>query len=254
MEYLSIEQAKQESGLRLVLTKGVPGPWSEVAKALFNWHRVDFSPVVQYGGQDNPDLVEWTKHRNAPIALYQDEAPRVRWLEILDLAERLGSGPSLIPQDRAQRIFMIGLINEIAGDKGLAWNARLLMLDAAYQMMGEAQAAKMPMFADYQYQAGAIDAAKQKIESFLTFLAQILKQQTAVKSDYLIGSELTAVDIFWAYFSNMLDTLPAELNPMPDGLRQSWAILGQSVSDFDPIVIEHRDRIFKQHLKLPLEF
>ena len=35
MEYLSVEEAKNRSGLRLVLTRGVPGPWGEAAKAIF---------------------------------------------------------------------------------------------------------------------------------------------------------------------------------------------------------------------------
>ncbi|MFB0933304.1 MAG: hypothetical protein QMB60_04050, partial [Pseudomonadales bacterium] len=124
MEYLSIEEAKGMTGLRLVLTKGVPGPWSEAAKAVLNLRGVHFIAVEQKGGGRNPDLIEWTRHRNAPVALYNDEAPRVRWLEILDLAERLGSGPSLIPSDTDDRITMIGLANEIAGENGFAWNAR----------------------------------------------------------------------------------------------------------------------------------
>ena len=94
MEYLRVEEAQERDGLRLVLTASVPGPFSEAAKALFRHHHVDFLPVRQIGGRENPELVAWTRHRNAPIALYNDEAPRVRWLEILDLAERLGNGAS----------------------------------------------------------------------------------------------------------------------------------------------------------------
>ena len=32
-EYIEVEQARAMSGLRLVLTPGVPGPWSEAARA-----------------------------------------------------------------------------------------------------------------------------------------------------------------------------------------------------------------------------
>jgi hypothetical protein len=53
----------------------------------------------------------------------------VRWLELLDLAERLGSGASLYPDDRDDRITMVGLINEIAGENGFAWDARLIMFE-----------------------------------------------------------------------------------------------------------------------------
>ena len=48
--------------------------------------------------------------------------PRVRSMEILELAERLGSGQSLIPEDREARIRMVGLINEMAGEQGFAWH------------------------------------------------------------------------------------------------------------------------------------
>ena len=101
MDYITVEEARNRAGLRLVLTRGVPGPWGEAAKALFGLRNVDYTPVQQIAGDPNPELVEWTRHRNAPIALFDDEPPRVRWLEILDLAERLGRGPSLMPEDRA---------------------------------------------------------------------------------------------------------------------------------------------------------
>ena len=88
MDYLSVEEARDLDGLKLVLTGGVPGPWSEAAKALFNHHQVPFHPVLQVGGQSNDALVAWTGHRNAPVAVWNDEAPRVRSMEILELAER----------------------------------------------------------------------------------------------------------------------------------------------------------------------
>ena len=112
MEYQSVEAGQAASGLRLVLSAGVPGPWGEAAKAVFKLRDVPFTPVAQVGGGENPELVEWTRHRNAPIAMYNDEAPRVRWLEIVELAERLGSGASLLPEDIEDRMRMVGIVNE----------------------------------------------------------------------------------------------------------------------------------------------
>jgi hypothetical protein len=253
MEYLTVEEARERSGLRLVLTRGVPGPWSEAAKALFTLRNVDYAPVQQIAGGDNPELVEWTRHRNAPIALYENEAPRVRWMELLDLAERLGSGPSLIPENRDDRMLMLGLINEIAGEGGMAWNARLLMFHAGVVGQGP-EAAKNPMFADYQYDAEAIAASAVKIQGFLDYMASHIKVQQGKGSHFLVGSQFTAADVYWAYFSNMLEPLPAEQCPVPDGLRAIWGILAQSVSGYDPVLIEQRNRIFADHLVLPLEF
>ena len=253
MEYLSIEEAKSMTGLRLVLTKGVPGPWSEAAKAVLNLRGVHFIAVEQKGGGRNPDLIEWTRHRNAPVALYNDEAPRVRWLEILDLAERLGSGPSLIPSDTDDRITMIGLANEIAGENGFAWNARQLMLHAGAVAQPEA-IAKNPMYADYLYDEKIIASKIAAVEQFLSYLTQRIDVQRNAGSAYLIGNSLTAADVYWAYFSNMLQSLPAEKNPMPNRLPQSWAVLAKTISGYDPTLIAHRDNIFNEHLELPLSF
>ncbi|MFP6808455.1 MAG: hypothetical protein VB957_14955 [Pseudomonadales bacterium] len=254
MNYLSIEEAKQQTGLRLVLTRGLPGPWSEAAKAILNVRNVDYVAVEQQGGRRNPELVEWTGHRNAPIALFNDEPPRVRWLEILDLAERLGSGPSLIPEDRDDRMLMVGLANEIAGDRGFAWNARLLMLNAGFQAQGQVALEKNPMYSEYQFDAEQVQYQKTNIELFLTDLTTRIRLQNERGSNYLVGSTLTAVDIYWACFSNMLEALPPEKNPMPDGLRSSWAILAKSIHVYDPILIEQRDKTYQNHLSLPLTF
>ena len=253
MDYQSVEAARNLPGLRLALTVGVPGPWSEAAKALFRLRGVDFVPVAQVAGDANQELVDWTRHRNAPVAMYEDEAPRVRWLEILDLAERLGSGPSLVPTDRAERMFMVGLINEMAGEGGLAWNARILMLNAAFMAQGDA-ATQNPMFAEYGFDPGAVDAAIAWIEGFLGYFASHLQAQSERGSEYLVGDSFTAADVYWACFSNMLQPLPPEQCPMPEGLRGVWGVLASSVSGYDPVLIEYRDRILAQHFELPMQF
>ncbi len=250
MEYLSVKEAETKPGLRLVLTAGVPGPWSESAKALFRHHQVAYLPVRQEGGRDNPELVAWTKHRNAPIALYNDEAPRVRWLELLDLAERLGKGPSLFPEDRTNRMLMVGLVNEIAGENGFAWNARLLMLNATYQAVGD-KAYKNPMLKDYQFDPENIARVTKSLNDFLAYLAAHMRAQS---SPYLIGDQFSAADLYWAYFSNLLQPQPAAINPMPDFLRKSYQLTATVLEPFDDILVSHRDKIFEQHLETPLTF
>ena len=254
MEYSSVAEVENQNGLRLVLTRGVPGPWSEAAKALFTLRKVPYAPVAQIGGRDNPELLAWTRHRNAPVALYNDEAPRVRTMELIDLAERLGSGPSLVPTDRGRRMLMVGLINEIAGERGFAWNSRLLMLHAGVQAQGEQVIEKNPMFADYHYDSDSIDNAVKEIEALLGDLTSHINSQQDKGSNYLIGDRLTAADVYWAYFSNMLQALPSEVNPMPDGLRASWGVLAGCIAQYDKVLIEQRDHIFEKHLVLPLTF
>ena len=115
-------------GLRLALTCHAPAPYSMSAKAIFALKQVPYVAVAQIGASENETLQAWTGHRNAPVAVYNEEAPRAGWLEILNLAERLGTGPALVPQDIELRMQMVGLTNELIGENGLIWNMRLLML------------------------------------------------------------------------------------------------------------------------------
>ncbi len=250
MHYLDIEEAKAETGLRLVLTEGVPGPWSETAKAVFNHHKVPFVPVRQRGGGKNPELKAWTGHRNAPVALYNDEAPRVRWQEILDLSERLGSGSSLYPADIEQRVDMVGLSSEIAGENGFAWCARLVMFDAIIEKQGIEAMAKNPMFYDYQYDPEKSAVVLERLRSILDYLATRLRHG----GDYLVCDQFTAADLYWAYFSNLLEPQSEEVNPMPSFLRNNYHMAATALGGFDDILIAHRDRMFARHLITPLTF
>ena len=254
MEYLTVSEARDRHGLRLVLTRDVPGPWSESAKALLRWHNVDYLPVEQIGGRRNEELVEWTGHRNAPIALYNDEPPRVRWQEILDLAERLGSGPSLYPADIRDRIQMVGICSEICNEGGLAWHARMLMLNVTYESHGDVVFEKNPMFKEYGFSPAAVITALDRVKQILSYLTETITRQKQQGSIYLVGDSMTAADIYWACFSNMLEALPPGDCPLPDYLRQGWSTLAKSIGEYDRVLIEQRDRIFEQHLWLPMDF
>lgn len=250
MEYLSVTEAQPLDGLRLALTQGVPGPWSEAAKAVFKLRNVPFTAVAQEGGGENPELVAWTNHRNAPVAMYNDESPRVRWLELVELAQRLGSGPDLLPQDINLRMQVVGLVNEIAGESGFAWNGRLLMLAPGLEKQGEG-ILKSPMYRDY-YDNSSDPAAR--VQEVLDLLAVQIKNQKAAGSEYLVGDNLTAADVYWAFFSQLLSALPDEQNPMPNFLRKSWGMVAMAIGKQDPVLLEQRDGIFAKHLELPLSF
>jgi hypothetical protein len=230
MDYLSVEEAKAAGGLRLALTGGVPGPWSEAAKGLFRVRKVDYLPVFQELGSANEALQAWTGHRNAPTAMYEDEAPRVSPVDMINLAERLGSGPSLVPADIDDRVTMFGLVNEIAGENGFAWSARVLMFAAMVENAGEAAMYDNPMLHNYHYDPADIAGAPAKLVAILDRLSRQLSAQSAAGSRYLVGDGLTAVDIYWACFSQMLDPLPPEVNPMPDSVRGIWSVTAKAVA------------------------
>lgn len=251
MDYVSIEAAQATTGLTLVVNAGVPGPWSESAKALFRHHQIPFLAVPQIPATANEDLLAWTGHRNAPIAIYPSEPPRTRALELLELAERLGLGASLMPKKRAGRIQVTGWVQEIAGERGFGWCARYLIFNQWASQMSDAARAANPMFEAYGYDESSQARMLERAQSFLSDLALAMKART---SAYLIGDHLTAADLYWAYFSNLLAPLPVEVNPMKPSSRQAYEIPGQLLAGYDPVILAHRDFIFDQHLQQPLDF
>jgi len=53
----------------------------------------------------------------------------------------------------------------------------------------------------------------------------------------------------------LLDPLPHELCPMPEGIRGSYLLTDSDVRKAaDPILIEHPDFMYKEFLTLPLDF
>ena len=50
---LSVSDAQQQTGLRLMLNRSVPGPWSEAAKAVLDLRHVAYQAVEQQGGHQD---------------------------------------------------------------------------------------------------------------------------------------------------------------------------------------------------------
>ena len=254
MEYKTVAEAKDLPGLRLALTAGAPAPWSQSAKSVMHVKNIPYTPVVQKGGGANEELLAWTGHRNAPVAMFEDEPARTGWYEILVLAERLAPTPSLLPANVTDRALMIGLCNEICGEEGFTWQARHLMFEAVLKAQGDGFK-KSPMFSAYRYSEENVKAAPSKIILILEALTAQLQSQKKAGSQYFVSDQLTALDLYWANMSQIIAPYPPEQNPMPDPVRQMWlAVRAQVESAIDPILIAQRDFIFEKHLTLPLDF
>lgn len=254
MKYLSVAEARNLPGLRLVLTAGVPGPWGEAAKAVFAARNVAYAPVEQTAMAPNEELVEWTGQRNAPTACLDDEPPLTGWRDMIHLAERLGTGPSLLPATQRDRALCLGYVAEIAGPDGFGWNRRLQIMSA---YLADEKAAKelQPMITAYGVTTEAATKASARLTAIMAGLAEQLHRQAEAGSAYLIGDGLTALDLYWACFSMMVRPLPAEVNPMPDWLRPLYTALDPMVdAAVDPILIAHRDHIYQRHIGLPLDY
>lgn len=258
MKYATVAEARGQSGLRLVLTAGLPGPWSESAKAIFRARDVPFLAVEQLAGEPNADLLAWTGMRNAPIAVIDNEPPVHGWLDLLMVAERLGSGPSLLPESSAERALALGLSCEICAPYGFGWQRRLLMFDQGY---GPAALSSGPlhvqsMLQNYGYADAAVQAAEDRMVAILTTLTDQLRKQQAAGSRYFIGHQPSSIDFHWACFSQMIAPLPVEDQPaMPQWLIDKYSDIGPRVADaLDPILITHRNMIYSELIGLPLEF
>ena len=260
MKYVDIADAMKMDGLRLVLTQGVPGPWGEAAKGLFHVKNVPYAAVAQQGGGANEALVAWTGFANAPQAIYEGERTRIGWSEILFLAERVGESPPLIPQDPRERALMFGLLHEIAGENGFAWTRRLQLFHPLLsQPEGQVPEAILEsvgrMAQRYDYSPESAARADERVRQLLELFSAQLLRQAERGSPFFVGDALSAADIYWATFAAMVTPLPEDQNPMPAMLRASYTLTDESIlRSADDVLLEHRDRIYRDYLELPLSF
>jgi glutathione S-transferase len=258
VQYLSVAEAIARPGLRLALTRGVPGPWGEAAKAILHVKRIPYAAVAQEAGGDDAALVRWTGAANAPTAVWNDEPARSERNAILLLAERLAPEPALLPRDPGERALCLGLSHAIAGELGFGWCRRLMMLDAmmrAKQLPEAARALRDRLAWRYGWDETAAAEAPARAAEVLGLLARRLHAQAARGSRYLIGEALSAADLYWATFAALVRPLPHDVCPMPPQTRAVYESKHPAVeAALEPILLAHRDFVYERHLPLPLDF
>ena len=251
-QYVSVEEAQQRAGLRMVVVGGIPSPWGEAAKGILHVKGIEWAAVrLDY---DSQALKDWAGQRSGPVALYGDERPRAGWAEILLLAERLAPEPPLLPADAAARALAFGLSHEICGEQGLGWMRRLQLVQAGLQGQGgfELRAAKY-IGKKYGYSPEAGAASSARVGQLLGMLATRLKAQQVAGSAFYVGDTLTAVDVYSAAFMAMFKPLPQEACPMDAATRAAFETLDASTAQaLDPLLLAHRDMMYQRYLELPL--
>jgi hypothetical protein len=260
LKYASLADAKNMSGLRLILgAHTIPGPWREACKSLFYVKKISYIPVA-FVGQDGSDreLRAWTAQNSAPVAIWNDEPPRSTWIEQLYLAERLHPHPPLIPAHLEERTLMFGYINEIAGQNGFAWSKRLTMIHGTVtnpQVDEPTRTFWLKFGTKYGYSVEAAEAAPTRMVEVLRLLGARLEQQKAKGSKFFIENQLSALDIYWATFATLLQPLPPELCPMATAFRAFYTEKNPVVtSAMSPLLLAHRDFIYREYLELPIVF
>jgi len=251
-EYVSLEEARQLSGLRLVSIRGVPSPWTQAARAILRVKGLDFT-LAQQTPDDPPGLLqEWTGQTSFPVLAFNQEPTRSGWAEILLLAERLSPQPAGIPSDPAARAAFFGLAHEICGEMGLGWCRRLQSIAAG--MQGERPSPVAAYLGPkYGYSPESAAHALQRVIEVLTLLRDRLAAQEAAGSRYLMGSDLTALDLYWATFCNLVSPLPPDKLPLDDAMRPIFTSTEPEViALLEGRLLEHRDRIYDEFLELPV--
>ncbi|MDB4954987.1 MAG: hypothetical protein JWO36_2556 [Myxococcales bacterium] len=250
IEFVDLATARASRGVRIVVSGFVPSPWSEAVKGLF---RVQDVPVLAVRASRDAELASWTHAQNVPSVFHDDEPPRTVWSQILALAVRLGAPGGLLPVDLEQRAATVGMIHEIAGEDGLGWNQRLLMLDASFTTDG-ARGFALPiaqyLAPKYGYAADRIAGARARIVDVLLALRKKLGS-----SEYFDGTRPGALDIYCATFLTPLtiitDTDCPALSP---ALRQAFATAAEALGpDVPAELLAHRKRMFESHLAWPIQ-
>lgn len=258
-EYISVEEARERSGLRIVVSPGLPAPWTEACKNVYQVKGLDFVLAAQEFGQERGPLVEWTAQSSAPVVAWEKERPRSTWIEQLYLAERLAPSPRLIPERVEDQVQMFGLAHAILGEGGFVWNRRHKLVEglrAAPDALGPDTLALTDYLAKvYLYSDPEAKAAEGRCVAILDHLTAQLERQRSRGSRFLVGDRLSAVDIYWASAAVLVEPLPEDVNPMPAPLRALYANAGREIrAAAEPLLMEHRDNIYRDFLKLPIDF
>jgi glutathione S-transferase len=255
ISYVDLETARAARGVRMAVASALPSPWTEAAKGLFHVKEIPVLAVRSL--RVAPELQAWTGADNVPAVMFDDERPRTGWAEIIALAERLGGRVPLVPADPEGRARLFGLIHELAGEGGLGWSNRLLMMDGALRSDGR-EGFPVPvaqyLAPKYGYAPERAAPARARVGEVLGLFDRTLAGARAAGHRYLLGGALTALDIYVAAFvTPMVGVTEAECPEMRPRLRPAFEHLTREVGGLlSPELAAHRRFVYDQHLGWPI--
>jgi len=222
-------------------------------KGIFHVKQLECRYAAQAKSDEPEALVDWTGSTGVPVVAFEKEPLKTGWAEILLLAERLAEAPLLIPADPAQRALMFGLSHEICGEMGFGWCVRLQMLKTSMDHSGAGGAEFPPEVAarlavKYGFNPRHVVVSEARVIAILKLLDDTLGSQR-----YLLGETLTAVDIYWAVFANLLAPLPEEMLPAHPMIREIYTTRVEEFAQaFTPKLRDHQRFIYESYLELPV--
>ena len=257
LTFVDLEEARAARGARMLAASALPSPWTEGAKGIFHVKQLPLR-CVRFRRGDAAQAA-WSGARNVPAVLFDDEPGRTGWAEILSLAERLGGAVPLVPAEPAARVRLFGLAHELAGEDGLGWNARLIMIHGSLASDGARSfplAVARYLAAQYGYAPERFEPARRRVADTLALFDRLLADSRAARHGYLLGERLTALDIYLATFLTPLVGVTVEECPaMAPQVRPAFEYLGGIVgagADLPSALVEHRLKIYREHLRWPI--
>jgi len=237
----------------MAIMGGIPSPWSEAAKGIFDVKEISYL-AVRFAARDEK-VRTWTKSHNAPVVLFDDESPRTGWAEILALAERLGGRVSLVPDDGETRVRLFGLAHELLGEGGILWSARLILVHSGLTTNGQSgfpPRAATYLGGKYGYAPERVASARDRVLRGLRLLSDALGASRRRGDDYLLGG-LSALDIYVAAALAVFVPLSPDVCPMIPAMRQAFESIDPVVrAAVSPELLDHRDFMYERHLTLPI--
>src|SRR5438067_8859024 len=76
----------------------------------------------------------------------------------------------------------------------------------------------------YGYGEAAARRAPARVAEILRLLSATLRAQAERGRRFLVGDQLSALDLYWAAFAALLEPLPHADCPMPDWLRKTYTV------------------------------
>lgn len=256
IEYVDLATARSARGVRIVVSGFVPSPWSEAAKGLFRIAKVPVLAVRRT--RDAADVTAWTGVDNVPVVVHEAEPPRTHWAAITALAARLAGPGVLIPEEVTARADAMGALEQIAGEDGVGWNARLAMIHASLTSDG-ARGFPLPIGSylakRYGYTPEAAALSRGRIERQLQSLRERLLTQRALGHAFLGGARVSAIDVYVATFLTPLSAIPEKDCPgLAPALRHAFGAAHEELGHLVPAELSaHREMLFQSHLAWPIE-
>ena len=149
-------------------------------------------------------------------------------------------------------MLMVGLSHELIGENSFIWHLRLVMLSLGGPERVARARTRNPMYDQYGYSEAGAAAGLDRARAALERLTVQLHAQREAGRGYIVGEALSAVDIYWVYFSQAVKTFPESVCPMSEGLRTTYDAVGGMLGGLDPILIEQRDWVVGEH-DLPMD-